>query len=54
MEREAAGQLRIALRSGGEDAFDSIGSAADELYDVVADAGARICWIEPPYEPAYA
>ncbi len=55
VEREPLGQLSIALRSGGEDAFDSIWSAADELHDVVADGGgARIRWIELPYEPACA
>ena len=51
MEREHAGQLSLALRSAGEDAFDSIQSAADELFDVVSHGGgALITWIELPYE----
>ncbi|AXH96583.1 alpha/beta hydrolase family protein [Ornithinimicrobium avium] len=54
VEREVDGELTLALRSGGDDAFDSIGSAADALHDAVADGGgARIRWIELPYEPAF-
>ncbi len=59
VDRGTERQLSIALRSAGEDAFDSIQSAADDLYDIVSDVlhdvardgdGAVIRWVELPYE----
>ena len=55
VDRGTTRQLSIALRSGGEDAFDSIQSAADDLYDIVRHIvrdgdGALIRWVELPYE----
>lgn len=59
VDRGTTRQLSIALRSGGEDAFDSIQSAADDLYDIVRDVlhdvvrdgdDALIRWVELPYE----
>lgn len=53
--REVAGQLAVSLRSGGQDAFDSISFSADSLHDAVTDGGgAAIRWVELPYEPAIA
>lgn len=54
MGRDVPGQLLVSLRSGGQDAFDSICFAADSRHDAVSDGGgARIRWVELPYEPAY-
>lgn len=52
VDREVADRLAVSLRSGGQDAFDSISAAADDLRDAVTDAGgAPITWLELPYEP---
>lgn len=53
VNREVPEVLAVSLRSGGQDAFDSISVAADALSDAVEDGGgAAVRWVELPYEPA--
>lgn len=44
--------LTVSIHSSGEDAFDSIAAAADELRTAVlaADPEAQIAWVELPVE----